>query len=120
MIRFTAFLAGTSFFIAVLTILAEHLQWIHGVPSFFYQTNIFLSFTTFVIFAYLFRAARPDFFVQLYLLSMAVKLLAYGTYAGIMITEDRLGAAKNVVFFLILYVVFTALEIVFLYRKISH
>jgi hypothetical protein len=119
LIRFAAFIAGTSFFIAVLTILAGHQHWINGIPSFFYQTNIFLLFTTFVIFAYLYKAARPDFFVQLYLLSMAVKLLAYGIYTGIMITEDRLGAAKNVAFFLILYVVFTALEIVFLYRKIS-
>lgn len=50
---------------------------------------------------------------------MAVKLVAYGAYNLLMILKDKSGAAENVVFFMILYLVFTTLEIVFLYRKIT-
>ena len=71
------------------------------------------------IFVYLYKVNKPDFFVQLYLLTMAVKLVAYGAYNLLMILKDKSGAAENVVFFMILYLVFTTLEIVFLYRKIT-
>ena len=50
---------------------------------------------------------------------MAVKLLAYGAYMLGMILQDKAGAAANVVFFMVVYFVFTALEIGFLYRKIQ-
>jgi hypothetical protein len=48
---------------------------------------------------------------------MAVKLLGYGAYVFFMITGDIAGAFPNVVFFMLTYFVFTALEIFFLYRK---
>jgi hypothetical protein len=50
---------------------------------------------------------------------MVVKLLAYGAYNVAVIIMDRAGAPSNVVFFLVLYFIFTALEVAFLYRKIS-
>lgn len=59
-------------------------------------------------------------FVTLYLLSMAVKLLAYGAYVVVMIIYDNEGATENVVFFMAAYALFTGLEVAFLYRKISH
>ncbi len=100
--------------------MAHSQQWIRGFPSFFYQTLIFLVFATTTIFAYLYHTNKADFFVQLYLLTMAVKFLAYGVYNLFMIMEDKDGAALNVVFFMILYIVFTTLEITFLYRRISN
>jgi len=48
---------------------------------------------------------------------MVVKLIAYGAYCYFMISRDQPGSAPNLVFFLINYLVFTALEIVFLYKK---
>jgi hypothetical protein len=88
-------------------------------PSFLYESLIFLIFTTAVIFIYLFKVNKPDFFVQLYLLSMAVKLLAFGVFNFIMITEDKAGAMANVLFFMLSYFIFTFIEITFLYRKIN-
>jgi hypothetical protein len=88
-------------------------------PSFFFQTLIFLVFSTGLLFIYLFKANKPDFFLQLYLLSMTVKLLAYCSYCLIVVLEDRPGAIENVVFFMVCYFIFTALEIGFLYRKIN-
>jgi hypothetical protein len=119
MIRFFVALLVAAITIAGLTIVAKNLSWINTLPSFLYQTILFLLFATLVVFRYLYRIEKPDFFVQLYLLTMALKLLAYGAYNLIVILEDRRGAAQNVGFFMILYLLFTVLEVVFLYRKIS-
>ncbi len=91
-----------------------------ALPSFFFQTTIlFYCLVRGLLYIYLYRFNKPDFFIQLYLLTMAVKLLAYGAYNFFMIMEDRQGAANNVVWFMILYFIFTGLEIAFLYQKIS-
>ena len=119
MIRFFVALLIAALALAGLTILGAHLSWINSLPSFFYQIILFLLFATFVIFRYLYRLEKPDFFVRLYLLTMVVKFIAYGAFNLIVILEDRSGAPANVVFFMVVYFLFTALEIVFLYRKIS-
>ena len=120
MIRFIL----TLFFAAVLMVAAAwliaHNQWgVNSLPSFFYQTLIFLLFGTCVVFVYLYKFDKPDYFVHLYLLSMVVKLLAYGAYNFFVVIEDEAQAVPNVVWFMIVYFVFTLIEIVFLYRKIS-
>lgn len=119
MIRFFAVLLAVALMVGGLTLLARHLLWIGSVPSFFYQIILFLLFSTFVVFRYLYKVEKPDFFVQLYLLTMVVKFIAYGVFNFIVILEDRAGAAGNVAFFMVLYLLFTALEVAFLYRKIS-
>lgn len=119
MIRFCLVLAGFGVALATLTWIAFQLLWISQFPSFFYQTTFFLLFSTATIFAYLYRVNKPEFFVQLYLLTMALKLLAYGAYNLLMILKDKVGASVNVVYFMALYAVFTVLEIAFLYRKNS-
>lgn len=93
--------------------------WIPRIPSFLYETTLLMAFITGLIFAYLYRSGTPSFFVRLYLLSMVVKLLACLTYNLIMVMDDRQGAVMNVVYFLLTYFIFTAVEIGFLYRKIS-
>ena len=120
MIRFLLVITLSALLLAGFTWMAHSQQWIRGFPSFFYQTLIFLVFATTTIFAYLYHTNKADFFVQLYLLTMVVKFLAYGVYNLFMIMEDKDGAALNVVFFMILYIVFTTLVITFLYRRISN
>ena len=93
--------------------------WLPGIPSFLYETTWLVALVTTIIFVYLYRSRRASWFVQLYLLSMVVKLLAYFAYNTLMILEDRQGAVRNVLYFLGLYFVFTAIEIAFLYGKIS-
>jgi len=95
-----------------------HENWF-SLPSFFYETLILVVFVTSVMFVYLSKVNKPLYFVQLYLLTMTVKIIAYGAYVYFMITRDQRGTFVNVVFFLISYLLFTTLEIVFLYRKIS-
>ena len=87
-------------------------------PTFLWQSVILLNFTTAVIFFYLIRSEK-GLFVQLYLLTLVIKLFAYAGYNLVIILKDRVNAGANVSFFLVLYLVFTTLELVFLYRKIS-
>ena len=93
--------------------------WLNELPSYFFQTLILLLFGTGLLYIYLYRFNRQDLFVHIYLLSMVVKLLAYGAYNFFMIIDDEAGAVSNVSWFMLLYLIFTLLEIVFLYKKIS-
>jgi hypothetical protein len=88
-------------------------------PSLYLVTLAFLTFSTALIFFYLYTTEKPGHFVQLYLLTMAVKLLAYLAFCFVMISKDKPSAVGNVVFFMCTYFLFTAIEIGFLYRKIS-
>ena len=89
------------------------------MPSFFYPTLLFLLLGTAIIYRYLIKVEKPEFFVQLYLITMAMKLLTYGAYCWVMIAQDNAGAPANVGFFLAVYLAFTVLEIGFLFHKIS-
>jgi hypothetical protein len=88
-------------------------------PSFFLKTLLLLVFSTSIIYTYLYKADKPGFFLQLYMLTMVVKLLAYCSYVLIIVRSDKTAAFSNVIFFMITYFVFTALEIGFLYKKVS-
>jgi len=100
-------------------LVANSKSWISSLPSFLFETTIFLVISTGAMFAYLYRIKKPDFFVQLYLLFMVVKFFLYGTYTYFMIIKDKIGATLNVTFFIMLYFILTGLEVIFLYRKTS-
>ncbi len=117
MIRFFVALVIATLVIGGLSWLAHDLIWISKLPSFFYQTLIFLTFGTGLMFRYLYRINKPDTFVQLYLFMMVLKIVAFGAYAFFIALKDRAGATYNIVFFLICYFIFTALEIAFLFQK---
>lgn len=119
MIRFAATIIAVAVCSVFFVVMATRLGWIDAVPSYYRQTAIVLAVFTLVIYRYLYRLDKPETFVQMYLLSMTVKLIGYGAYVILMIIDDKPGANKNVLFFLVLYVVFTALEVAFLYRKIA-
>lgn len=94
------------------------LDWFAQAPSYHVEILIFVFLTTLILFSYLHRAAPGPHFVQLYLLTMALKLLGYGAFGLIIILSDRPGAAGNALFFILTYLAFTTLEVGFLYRKI--
>ena len=118
MIRFFLVLLGCGLCIGVGGLLVE-TSYAVNLPSFFFSTLILIVLSTGLLYRHLYNVSRA-YFVQLYLLTIAMKILAYGAYIFIVVMKDRQGATSNVVFFMALYVVFTALEIGFLYRKIAH
>lgn len=87
-----------------------------AIPSFFWEIIIFLTLTTAFLFLFVVRAAS-GLFVQMYLLTMVLKLLGYGAFLFFVIWHDRQNAIPNVVLFLVGYLLFTAIEIFFLHRK---
>lgn len=90
-----------------------------SLPGFFIETTILVLFATVLLYAYLDKAGKPDFFTQLYLLSMAIKFLAFGAFMAYVIIDDPVSAKENVVYFLVLYMLSTAIEVGFLYAKIT-
>ena len=119
MIRFFLTLAASTALLVGITYILLITDRIGEIPSYYIQTLILLLFGTIVLYIYLFRFERQDLFVHVYLLSMVVKLLAYGAYNFFVITDDVNGAVGNVVWFMIVYLIFTVLEITFLHRKVS-
>lgn len=118
MLRFviTLMLAALIFWAGL--IVGVNSGWIQNKPSFSFEILVLLFTATLIIFFYLYRVSK-NIFVQLYLLTMAVKIIAYVSFILIMVQKDRSGALGNVVFFMLVYIVFTALEIGFLYRRIN-
>ncbi len=91
------------------------------LPGFFYQTLILLFITTVGLYRFLLNIKRKnsDLFVPIYLATFAIKLIAFGGYIFLMIKQQPEMMMENVAFFLIVYVIFTALETTFLYRFVS-
>lgn len=118
MIRFLIGLLMLALFISGCLFGALRLGWIGHIPSYYVEILIFVFLTTLILFSYLYRAAPGPHFVQLYLLTMGLKLLGYGAFGLIIILSDREGAASNAALFIITYLAYTALEVAFLYRKI--
>lgn len=117
MIRFIIALILLSFISFGITYLLVSGGVIAHWPSFTHESLALLIISVGVLYRYLNRVDKAEQFISLYLLSMVVKLLAYGAYSFFMIARDESGAAYNLVFFLANYFVFTALEIGFLYQK---
>lgn len=90
-------------------------------PSHASQILLFVFITTSVLFFYLVRSKtnRPESFVPFYLLTIAIKLVAYAGFMIFVILKNRGGAAANVVFFMIVYFLFTLVEVAFLYRSVN-
>jgi hypothetical protein len=103
-----------------LAILFSALWGIERQPAFLYQTLIFLFLTTIGLFRFLLKTKeeRPDYFVQLFLLTLVIKLIASSVYLFIMV-QSLAQPASDVVFFMATYILFTALEIAFLYRRVD-
>ena len=93
--------------------------WIDQLPSFLFESTFLMAFITAVIFRYLYRMKKPSHFIQLYLLSMVVKLVACLIFVMFLVIADRDGAVANAVYFMVVYFTFTVAEIGFLYPRIS-
>jgi len=118
-IRFLIAMLTATILIVAFLFWSHHFGLIRHLPSFYRETLVLLGITTALIFRYLFRAREPALFVQLYLGTMVIKLLAYGGFCLWIIFKDKPGSISNITFFMVVYLVFTVLEITFLFNKIS-
>ena len=112
--------------ILVLILIAIGIIWTSQMifpvlPSYFYQTIGLLFAGTVGINYFLVdvKKNRPDYFVPLYIATQFVKILAYGSYMLFVVWDQSVEAANHVLIFMITYFLFTAAEIIFLYRKVT-
>ncbi|HYF68060.1 MAG TPA: hypothetical protein VD884_07985 [Ohtaekwangia sp.] len=114
---FYAVLTGVAILLAGAILVLANLSFIDK-PSFFWETLVLLTFGTGLIFYYVYNTDQTTF-TNFYLFTLVLKLLAYVVYCLIMIVMDPPGATANVVLFMIIYLVYTIIEIIFLYPRIT-
>lgn len=115
MLKFLITLSSTA-----LGILALTLWGMENPPDYLFQTLVFLFVATAGLYRFLLKTKleRPDYFVQLYLLTLVIKIIASGVYLFVMVVGQP-EPARDVVFFMAVYFVFTAIEIGFLYSRVN-
>ncbi len=90
-------------------------------PSFFIEIIIFIALSTIALYWFTTRKLnlQPDDFVKIYLGATVLRILFFGGFIFTLIVLDKLGAKENALLFLVCYFLFTALEVMVLYRQIN-
>lgn len=120
--RLLLFFLLISFLSAACLFIVYKSGWITNAPSFATEIVLVLAFTTLVIYYYLqsWSKSKAELFTQFYLLSIAVKIVAYGAFVAFIIIDQPEMAIGNVVVFLCCYLTFTLAEVLFLFRQTTH
>jgi hypothetical protein len=84
-----------------------------------WPTVFFTAACTALMFNRVFQSTREQFMTA-YLLSIVLKLLVSLAYSIVIILLDKPGVVANVLFFLLLYIVFTVLEVTHLFQNQKH
>jgi vacuolar-type H+-ATPase subunit I/STV1 len=87
-------------------------------PSFLSLILTVLTLATGLVYFFMQRT-RPEDFIKNYMLTIVLKLLAGGIFISILIYMDKPGANANAILFMTAYLLFTGLEVGFLFRKLG-
>jgi hypothetical protein len=117
LIRFLVALISAAIVIVGATYLLVQQRAI-SLPTFLWPSLILLLLSTAIIFRRIYNSQQSQF-VIVYLGTLVIKLVAYLGYAVALLVFDKDSGVENVIFFLVVYFVFTFLEIMFLYPKIN-
>jgi hypothetical protein len=109
--------ATTALLVALFLMQRSHL--LIQLPSFGWQITLFLSVSTLVVCWYVLKFHKQGFTIQAVMGSVLLKLAGSLAFLLLIVLKDPVGAVPNAVFFMIGYVLFTALELAFLYPRIS-
>ena len=98
--------------------LAVEQGWIEAVPSYLIEIIFTLALTTALLFYFLHKIQKsnPQGFIQLYLFSIALKMIVGCVLILVIIFVDEPGAMMNALFFIVSYFTLTGIEIFFLLR----
>jgi hypothetical protein len=87
-------------------------------PSFAWEIIVILAlFTGFIFFKL--NKTQSQNFAQIYLLTIVLKILFGGILIAFILFMDAQMAVENALVFIISYLLFTSLEVFFLFRKIN-
>ena len=87
-------------------------------PSFLKLILASLSSATWLVYFFMERANTENF-IRNYLLTIVIKLLIGGIFVSAIIYADMEGAESNAITFMAAYLLFTGLEVGFLFRKFN-
>ncbi len=87
-------------------------------PSFLKLILGALSITTWLVYFFMERGNTENF-IRNYLLTILIKLLAGGIFIFAIIYADMDGAESNALTFMVAYLLFTGLEVGFLFKKFN-
>ncbi len=110
--------------LAVLAILfggvwLGHIQHGWALPPMWIQVLVFLFITTLIIGFNLMRIRKkqPQVFVQFYLLSISVKMVAGHAFIFFLVWDNPAQAAPMATLFMVAYILFTSAEVGFLLMR---
>ena len=84
-------------------------------PSFLILILGVLAIATWLVYFFIQKMKQEDL-VKNYLLTIVLKLLAGGIFIFILLYKDKSGADANALLFMVAYLLFTGLEVGFLFK----
>jgi hypothetical protein len=111
-------LAAFTFCLIVMSVLVSYVTVQYTAPSFLFLIVTVLASATFLVYFFMLRTSGENF-IKNYLLTIVIKLLAGGLFIGAVIFADIEGAEQNAITFMISYLLFTMLEVGFLFGKFN-
>jgi hypothetical protein len=87
-------------------------------PSFLILILTVLALATWLVYFFMQRTRREDF-VKNYMLTIVLKLLASGIFISTLLFVDKPGANANAILFMVAYLLFTGLEVGFLFKRLG-
>ena len=106
---------GALLLLAIATGLAT-LQF--ASPSFLILILTVLAVATWLVYYFIQKTKREDF-IKNYLLTVVLKLLSGGIFISILLYINKPEADANAIFFMTAYLLFTGLEVWFLFRRLG-
>ena len=108
-------------FAICLIALSALIGWVaikYSNPSFLYLIISAIAAATFLVYFFIERTSSENF-IKNYLLTIVIKLLAGGIFIAAIIFMDVDSAEANAITFMAAYLLFTGLEVGFLFRRFS-
>lgn len=95
-------------------LIAIYSGWMSGQLVFSTVANVFMLGLTVLVFRIVSAISDRQRFTQVYLATIVIKIIAVCSLVAVLIVLDRDHARSNVVFLLVLYALYTAIEVAFL------
>jgi len=102
----------------LLTIITGLVTLQFANPSFLILILTVLAVATWLVYYFILKTKREDF-IKNYLLTVVLKLLSGGIFISILLYINKPDADANAIFFMTAYLLFTGLEVGFLFRRLG-
>ena len=106
--------------LVVTSVYIGHLQGFFPFPTYGWEIIFYMTFSTALVVNILQKKSGPVLFTQLYILTIVIKIMTGSILILFIIYTDRQGGFRNAILFITTYILYTILEVTFLYRKVNN